>query len=39
MTLTMKLLPIKGFRKKAVKEMAKEHLAPDARVVSDGLGC
>ena len=35
----MKLLPIKGFRKKAVKEMAKEHLAPDARVVSDGLGC
>jgi transposase-like protein len=35
----MKLLPIKGFRKKAVKAMAKEHLAPDARVVSDGLGC
>jgi transposase-like protein len=35
----MKLLPVKGFRKKAVKELAKEHLAPDARVVSDGLGC
>jgi transposase-like protein len=35
----MKLLPVKGFRKKAVKAMAKEHLAPDARVVSDGLGC
>lgn len=35
----MKLLPIKGFRKKAVKALAKEHLAPDARVVSDGLGC
>jgi transposase-like protein len=35
----MKLLPIKGFRNKAVKELAKEHLAPDARVVGDGLGC
>ncbi len=35
----MKLLPVKGFRKKAVKDLAKEHLAPDARVVSDGLGC
>ncbi len=35
----MKLLPVKGFRKKAVKALAKAHLAPDARVVSDGLGC
>ncbi len=35
----MKLLPVKGFRKKAVEEIAKKHLAPDARVVSDGLGC
>lgn len=36
---TMKLLPVRGFRKKAVKKLAEEHLTPDARVVSDGLGC
>jgi transposase-like protein len=35
----IKLLPVKGFRKKVVKRLADEHLAPDARVVSDGLGC
>jgi transposase-like protein len=35
----MKLLPVRGFRKKAVKALAERHLTPDARVVSDGLGC
>lgn len=35
----MKLLPVKGFRKKVVKALAERHLTPDARVVSDGLGC
>jgi transposase-like protein len=35
----IKLLPVKSFRKKTVKKLAKQHLAPDARVVSDGLGC
>jgi transposase-like protein len=35
----MKLLPVKGFRKKVVKTLAERHLATDARVVSDGLGC
>jgi len=35
----MKLLPVKGFAKKAIKTLAERHLATDARVVSDGLGC
>jgi ISXO2-like transposase domain/Transposase zinc-ribbon domain len=35
----MKLLPVRGFRKKAIKALAERHLATDARVVSDGLGC
>jgi len=35
----MKLLPVKGFAKKVIKTLADRHLATDARVVSDGLGC
>jgi transposase-like protein len=35
----LKLLPVKGFRKKEVAKLAKAHLEPDARVVTDGLGC
>jgi transposase-like protein len=35
----MKLLPVKGFRKKVVKTLVERHLASDARAVTDGLGC
>ena len=35
----IKLLPVKGFRKKEVKRLVSEHLASTARLVTDGLGC
>jgi hypothetical protein len=35
----LKLLPVKGFRKKKVEKLAREHLQPGATVVSDGLAC
>jgi transposase-like protein len=35
----MKLLPVKGFRKREVKRLIGEHLAPASRLVTDGLGC
>ena len=35
----IKLLPVKGFRKKEVKKLVAEHLAPASRLVTDGLGC
>jgi hypothetical protein len=35
----LKLLPVKGFRKKEVEKLAREHLAPETTVVSDGLSC
>jgi len=33
------LLPIKGFRKREVERLARQHLASGATVVSDGLSC
>ncbi len=38
-TLTIKLLPVKGFRKKKVKRRVAEHLASTSRLVTDGLRC
>jgi hypothetical protein len=35
----MKLLPVKGFRKREVKRLVSEHLASASRLVTDGLGC
>ena len=35
----LKLLPIKGFRKREVERLARQHLASGATVVSDGLSC
>jgi transposase-like protein len=35
----IKLLPVKGFRKKEVKKLVAEHLASTARLVTDGLNC
>ena len=35
----LKLLPVKGFRKREVEKLAREHLAPGSTVVSDGLPC
>ena len=35
----MKLLPVRGFRKKVVKTLVERHLTPGARTVTDGLGC
>jgi hypothetical protein len=35
----IKLLPVKGFRKKEVRKLVAEHLASTARVVTDGLSC
>jgi hypothetical protein len=35
----IKLLPVKGFRKKEVKRLVSEHLATTARLVTDGLSC
>ena len=35
----IKLLPVKGFRKKEVKRLVAEHLASTSRPVTDGLSC
>ena len=35
----MKLLPVKGFRKKEIKRLVGEHLASASRLVTDGLSC
>ena len=35
----IKLLPVKGFRKKEVKRLVSEHLASTSRLVTDGLRC
>ena len=35
----LKLLPIKGLRKREVERLVREHLASGATVVSDGLSC
>ncbi len=35
----IKLLPVKGFRKKEVERLVAEHLASTARLVTDGLSC
>jgi transposase-like protein len=35
----IKLLPVKGFRKKEIKKLVAEHLASTSRLVTDGLRC
>jgi transposase-like protein len=35
----MKLLPVKGFRKREIKRLVGEHLASASRLVTDGLSC
>jgi transposase-like protein len=35
----LKLLPVKGFRKREVEKLAREHLLIGSNVVSDGLSC
>src|SRR5215203_3024100 len=35
----VKLLPVKGFRKREVERLVAEHLASTARLVTDGLSC
>jgi hypothetical protein len=35
----IKLLPVKGFRKREVKQLVSEHLASTSRLVTDGLSC
>jgi transposase-like protein len=35
----IKLLPVKGFRKREVKRLVAEHLASTSRLVTDGLKC
>ena len=35
----IKLLPVKGFRKREVKRVVSEHLASTSRLVTDGLSC
>jgi len=35
----MKLLPVRGFRKKEVERLVSEHLASTSRLVTDGLRC
>jgi transposase-like protein len=35
----IKLLPVKGFRKREVKRLVSEHLASASRLVTDGLSC
>jgi transposase-like protein len=35
----IKLLPVKGFRKKEVRKLVAEHLASGSRLVTDGLRC
>jgi transposase-like protein len=35
----IKLLPVKGFRKKEIKKLLAQHLASTSRLVTDGLNC
>jgi transposase-like protein len=35
----IKLLPVKGFRKRKIKKLVAEHLASTGRVLTDGLSC
>jgi hypothetical protein len=35
----MKLLPVKGFRKREIRRLLSEHLASTGRLVTDGLSC
>ena len=35
----IKLLPVKGFRKREVRKLVAEHLASTSRLVTDGLKC
>src|SRR5688500_17627169 len=35
----IKLLPVKGFRKKEIKKLVSQHLASTSRLVTDGLRC
>lgn len=35
----IKLLPVKGFRKKEISKLSAEHLAATSRLVTDGLRC
>ena len=35
----IKLLPVKGFRKKEIRKLVAEHLASTSRLVTDGLRC
>jgi transposase-like protein len=35
----MKLLPVKGFRKREISRLVATHLASTSRLVTDGLGC
>jgi hypothetical protein len=35
----IKLLPVKGLRKKEIKKLVAEHLASTSRLVTDGLRC
>ena len=35
----LKLIVVKGFRKKEIERLAKGHLAPGSEIVSDGLSC
>src|SRR5919199_98101 len=35
----IKLLPVRGFRKKEIRKLVAEHLASTARLVTDGLSC
>ena len=35
----IKLLPVKGFRKKEIRKLVAEHLASTSRLVTDGLSC
>ena len=35
----MQLRRVEGFTKEAIRDYAKANIAPDSRVLSDGLGC
>jgi hypothetical protein len=35
----IKLLPVKGFRKREIKRLVSEHLAATSRLITDGLTC
>ena len=37
--LAMRMTPLKGFRSDSVDRWARQHLSPDAEVISDGLPC